>query len=194
MSEDYNSQPQEITYRLLLGVPLTAGDYADLMRSTVIHQSVDLLHDPNWTPPPQSEAQLNAKHHSVRSGQTITADEDDEDKVIKNCRAATTADGLASLEELQQLYAAATETGPIRSAYGEIGGRFASEEGKWYVDRLGEAQGANDPVLDAERLAQAIKARKESGSMEERVRRGDFEPMWTNCGYSWDLFRYTKAN
>lgn len=181
MVADFNSQPNEITYRLLLGVPLTAADSADLARSTVIHQSVDLLHDPDWSPPPQTEAQLSAKHHSVRSGQTISADEDDEDKVIKNCRDATSEDGLATLEQLRELYSVATDVGPVRSAYGEIGGLITSEEGKWYVDRLGEAQGVNDPEVRPEHVAQAIAERKACGSLEERVRRGDFEPMWTNC-------------
>ena len=109
------------------------------------------------------------------------ADEDDEDKVIKNCREPMGEDGLATFDELRQPYFATTQTGRIRSAYGEIGGLMPSEDGKWYVDRLGEAQGAKGAEQDAGDVSRAIAEQKASGTLPERIQRGDFEPMWTNC-------------
>lgn len=57
LAGDFNSQPIEITYRLLMGLPLTSAQEAQLVNSTVVHQSVDLLHNPGWVAPEESEEQ-----------------------------------------------------------------------------------------------------------------------------------------
>lgn len=175
-----------------MGVPLTAADESDLARSTVVHQSVDKLHDPEYTPPPETDAQKKAKHHSIRAGpppsiETVQKDDDDddgdadsedEDKVIKNCREPQPSDGLASLEQLRtSLFGDMVSDGRrIRSAYGEVGHLVRpSEEGKWYCDRDGGVQGA------APEAASSGEGKTHEGTMDERIRRGDFEPMWTNC-------------
>lgn len=98
----------------------------------------------------------------------------DPDKVIKNCRDGAVEDGLVGVEGLRKLFG---EKG-VRSAYGEVGGLVEGEEGKWYVDRPGEVQSGNGWAVKED--PKVVEERKK-GSWEEKVKRGDFEPMWTNC-------------
>ncbi|ORY69278.1 Endonuclease/exonuclease/phosphatase [Leucosporidium creatinivorum] len=157
---DFNSQPREITYSLLLNRPLTPQQESELAHSTVVHQS--------------TEEQKAAVAHSVRSGKV-----QDPDKVIKNCRDGEAGDGLFGVEGLRKLFGGG-EGQSVRSAYGEVGGLIKAEEGKWYVDRPGEVQSGNGWVVKED---PEVAERRKKGSWEERVRRGDFEPMWTNCSY-----------
>lgn len=183
---DFNSQPRELTYSLLSHLPLTSIQLSELSRSSVIHQSVDLLHDPTYVAPAETEEQKTAVAHSVRSGKPLS---EDEDKVIKNCREGVEGDGLAGIEELKRLfgYSEEEEGQPrVRSAYGEIGGSLqgGKGEGNHYCDRLPEVQSGNGWVVKEDQ--EVVRKRKE-GTQEERVRRGDYEPMWTNFTPLWRL-------
>lgn len=145
---------------------------------------MDLLHDPAYVPPPETEEQAAAKAHSVRSGKPLS---EDEDKVIKNCREGQVGDGLATVEELKKLfeYSDPEET-RVRSAYGEIGGKltWGAGKGNQYCDRLPEVQSGNGWVVKED--PEVVRKRQE-GTEEQRVRRGDYEPMWTNFTPLWRL-------
>jgi RNA exonuclease NGL2 len=114
------------------------------------------------------------------------------DRVIKNSRAGREEDGLAGLDELKALFGwGKQEEGErkgVRSAYGELYGKITDEEGKWYVDRNPEVQsGSGWKVVEDPKV---VEARKQ-GTWEERVKRGDWEPMWTNCAF--DLLVLIRA-
>lgn len=116
----------------------------------------------------------------------------DPDKVIKNCRAGVEEDGLGDLDALKKLYGYGGGGERARSAYGEVGGLIEGEEGKWYVDRKGEVQSAVAAAEAEEEQPEAVEDRKK-GSWDEKVRRGDFEPMWTNCEFDAVIRVLTRA-
>ncbi|GAA5895854.1 hypothetical protein JCM5296_006684 [Sporobolomyces johnsonii] len=184
LAGDFNTQPEELTYRLLLGAPLPSHLISDLERSTCVHQSVDKLHDPSYEPPAPPEPE--AKEGDEAAATASSADpSQDPDKVIKNSRPAAEADGLASLEQLKKLYGYQEGAGSgsgIRSAYGEAYGLVKGEEDKWYCARSPEVQTASgSKVLPTEKE----KEERSRGTWEERVRRGDFEPIYTNFTPLW---------
>ncbi|KAM0748963.1 Endonuclease/exonuclease/phosphatase [Meredithblackwellia eburnea MCA 4105] len=178
LAGDLNTQPRESTYRLILGLPLSEEQIADLEHSSVIHESVDKLHDRDWvSPEEESEKAKKAAEASYARGDYSQHP----DRIIKNSRQPTEEDGLATVEELKSLYLTG-EQGRIRSAYGEIHGLITSEEGKWYADRKPEvASGSGWAVVEDEET----KKKRKLGTWEERVRRGDFEPKWTNFTPLW---------
>lgn len=171
---DFNTQPREITYRLLMGLPLTPAQEGDLDRSTVVHQSVDKLHDPSFVPPPESEATKQADADGIRDGNLSQHP----DKVIRNARQGGEGDGMVGLEEIKRLFGGGKE---VRSAYGEGYGRVEGEQEQWYVERLPEVQSGSGWVIEE---SEEVKEKRRGGSWEERVRRGDFEPRFTNCASS----------
>ncbi|GAA5950624.1 hypothetical protein JCM21900_002530 [Sporobolomyces salmonicolor] len=183
LAGDFNTQPEELTYRLLLGAPLPSHLISDLERSTCVHQSVDKLHDPSYEPPMPPEPEAKEGDEATA---TVKADpSQDPDKVIKNSRPAMEVDGLATLEQLKKLYGYQEGAGSglgIRSAYGEAYGLVKGEEDKWYCARSPEVQTANgSKVLPTEKE----KEERSRGTWEERFRRGDFEPIYTNFTPLW---------
>ncbi|BGP21322.1 endonuclease [Rhodotorula toruloides] len=176
LAGDLNTQPREMTYRLLTGAPLTDDLLADFERSRVIHHSVDKLYDPSYEPPAPPE--LEAKE-----GENVASDDLSQhpDRVIKNTREATPEDGLATLEHLQAMFRQAGAS-VVRSAYGEAYGLVETERSKWYCDRKPEVQMGNGRKVQEE---EAEKAKRQRGSWDERVRRGDFEPKYTNFTPLW---------
>ncbi|GAA6059364.1 hypothetical protein JCM10212_003262 [Sporobolomyces blumeae] len=175
LAGDFNTQPCELTYRLLLGAPLPQGQIDEFSHSTCVHHTVDKFYDPSFEPP--SPAQPEAKE-----GETQGDEENDPDKVIKNTRPSRPEDGLADIERIKALYGYKEGGSGLRSAYGETHGLVESEESKWYCRRNPEVQnGAEAKVVPTEE-EQRERAR---GSWEERVLRGDFEPIYTNYTPLW---------
>ncbi len=172
LAGDFNTQPVESTYALMKGVPLSPGQVDDLQRSMVVHQSVDKLHNPDYVAPAEAEAE----------GTVDPNEEQDPDKVLRNCRLPKEEDGIPTLDELKGLYQR-KEEGEVRSAYGEIGGVVEpSLDGNWYCQRNpGVEDGLKGYVPEEEAVA---KGRLE-GTTEERIRRGDYELSYTNYTPCW---------
>ncbi|GAA5925215.1 hypothetical protein JCM3775_006397 [Rhodotorula graminis] len=197
LAGDLNTQPREMTYRLLTGASISPDLVADFERSRVVHQSVDKIYDPDYVPPEPPAPE-------PKEGEDVTSDDLSQhpDRIIKNSRPPTEDDGLATLEQLQHLFrhpdysstttdAAAAAAAPpaapaerrrVRSAYGESYGLVPSESQRWYCARKPEVQMGNgwrvaEPEAD-------VAARLE-GSWAERVERGDFEPLYSNFTPLW---------
>lgn len=118
---DFNFQPTEAAYSLLMGLPLLSSHEDALSDSRVVHVSIDPtipITAPKATEDEEGEGSTSA----------------DPDKVIKNARAAIKSDGLLSSEELSTLYE--TSTRP-KSAY-EEGQRLLFEASNQDVVRCGE--------------------------------------------------------
>lgn len=98
---DFNSTPDDATYSLLTGQPLTDDHKDHLSHSRVTHVSVD---------PTVPISPLNSPEEEDGS------EESDPDKVITNARNATEADGLLNDTELLSLFA---QGHTLRSAYDE---------------------------------------------------------------------------
>lgn len=153
--------------RLIMGLPLTEDQIGDISRSTVVHESVDKLHDKAYVTPPEDEAaKKKADANGIRAGNLSQHP----DRVIKSARPAKEADGLVDLDAIRALYG---EAAGVRSAYGEAYGRIPSEEGKWYVDRAPEVASGSGWAIKED---PEVVAKRKIGTFEERVRRGDFEP------------------
>lgn len=182
---DLNTQPRELTYRLLTGAPIPPDLVDDFERSRCVHFSVDKLHDPSFEPPAPPEPE-------AKEGEDVASDDLSQhpDRVIKNTRPATDEDGLATLEQLQALFhhpsspspSSLSSTRRIRSAYGESYGLVPSERTKWYSSRPPEVQMGNGWRVPEPAEAQAA---REEGTWDERVRRGDFEPRYSNFTPLW---------
>ncbi|SCV68498.1 BQ2448_619 [Microbotryum intermedium] len=167
LAGDLNTQPKEITYALLKRVPLTAEQTHDFEASCVIHQSVDKMYDPLYEP-----VQVVQEAGEGEEAQ-------DPDKVIKNSRVANEADGLLSLDEFKHLYATLPH---VRSAYGELHGLFPEEQAQWYVERPPGVESSQGWKIIEDR---SVVEKRRQGSWDERVTRGDFEPMYTNYTPLW---------
>ncbi|GAA5997232.1 uncharacterized protein JCM10292_000115 [Rhodotorula paludigena] len=185
LAGDLNTQPRELTYRLLTGAPIPPDLVDDFERSRCVHFSVDKLHDPSFEPPAPPEPE-------AKEGEDVASDDLSQhpDRVIKNTRPATDEDGLATLEQLQLLFRHPSSPSPsspfstrrIRSAYGESYGLVPSERTKWYSSRPPEVQMGNGWRVPEPAEAQAA---REEGTWDERVRRGDFEPRYSNFTPLW---------
>ncbi|KAK4702668.1 RNA exonuclease NGL2, partial [Phenoliferia sp. Uapishka_3] len=168
LAGDLNTQPCESTYRLIMGLPLTDAQEEELDRSTVVHESVDKLHDKAHVSTPKVEwKEGDPPKESLHTS-----------KVIRNSRPGEEADGLVGLAALRELFA---QSQGIRSAYGEAFGKIPSEERSWYSDRSPEVGIPSGPT---EEDPEIVRKRKD-GTWEERVRRGDFEPKWSNFTPMW---------
>ncbi|GAA5837274.1 hypothetical protein JCM9279_005638 [Rhodotorula babjevae] len=184
LAGDLNTQPREMTYRLLTDAPISPDLVGDFERSRVVHQSVDKIYDPDYVPPEPPAPE-------PKEGEDVTSDDLSQhpDRIIKNSRLPTEDDGLATLEQLQHLFRrpASPSSSPararrVRSAYGESYGLIPSESQRWYCARKPEVQMGNgwrvaEPEAD-------VAARLE-GSWKERVERGDFEPLYSNFTPLW---------
>ena len=187
---DLNTQPRELTYRLLNDAAISQDLIDDFDRSRVVHQSVDKLYDPAYEPPSPPEPEAK-EGDEVNSGDLSQHP----DRTIKNTREATPDDGLGTFEQLRDMIrgalsspsgaSSAREGGGgtrVRSAYGEAYGLIDSEKERWYCSRKPEVQMGNGwraPEPEAEKEA------RRQGEMEERIRRGDFEPVYTNFTPLW---------
>jgi RNA exonuclease NGL2 len=98
---DFNCTPNDATYSLLTGQPLSDDHKGHLSRSRVTHVSVD---------PTVPISPVNSAEEEDGS------EESDPDKVITNARSATEADGLLNDTELVSLFA---QGHILRSAYDE---------------------------------------------------------------------------
>lgn len=72
--------------------------------------------------------------------------------------------------------------GRVRSAYGEAYGLVESEKDRRYCCRKPEVQMGNGWRIEE---SEAEKQARTEGSWDERVRRGDFEPRYTNFTPLW---------
>ncbi|KAN0059957.1 RNA exonuclease ngl2 [Thecaphora frezii] len=162
LAGDFNDQPHSATYHLLTGKRLTPHCLQELRDSTVVHKSVGEKAERARAEPAAADA-ADAAGGEAAGDNDEAADEDGEgeegekgeegeeeeegeggadDRMLKNCRAATAEDGLLSIEELLQLHdlsrplpgstpAAAAESGlgdleasrlGLMSAYGSMYG------------------------------------------------------------------------
>jgi RNA exonuclease NGL2 len=180
---DFNSQPTEALYSLLVGDPLTPDQVLELELSRVIHSSIDssvkvsmgvsnstdgddddeedyheegATQDASPVTPTQSEDQQAQTGHEGQSETT-----GDPDRVLTNHRPAIPSDGLLSTPELVKLF----RNYKLRSAYGDSYGKI---------------------LLPGEGGENTFGSREESGAVEV-VRKGRDEPKWTCFTKYWKL-------
>ncbi|GAA6038585.1 hypothetical protein JCM8097_009432 [Rhodosporidiobolus ruineniae] len=179
LAGDFNFQPFELTYRLAVSpsASIPPSLLADFERSRVVHHSVSKLYDPSFEPPTPPAEEAKEGEGDGSDDPTLPRD-----KPIKNSRPGTKEeDGIVGLDELRALFALAGPEG-ARSAYGEAYGKCDGQERRWYCDRKPGVQAGNGwkvPEPEEE------KAKRMEGSWEERIRRGDFEPIYSNFTPLW---------
>lgn len=170
---DFNIQPSEGTYRFMTGIPLAEAQKDTFNLSSVIHKSLD-EHNMRL-----KEAELSGKQEidddniaededdekedqgTSSTGETYAQPEGDEDRVLKNTRPARDADGLLSLEEVQEVYKQYSNN--MWSIYGRHYGSISEESGNWFGEREGSK---TEPVEDELRI--------------QRIQEGYYEPAWTS--------------
>lgn len=111
----------------------------------------------------------------------------DPDKVTRNARPAVEGDGLLDLPGFKRLFnwhdgelaESQREFPELISAYGSISHLLPAFEGNRYGERAPEIFSTTAEMGAEEEPA--VKAQRSAGSTHARVRRGDFEPQWTNC-------------
>lgn len=133
---DFNFQPDDAAYSLLVGDPLLPRQAANLAFSRVVHRSVD------------PSVPVTAPKADAEDEEGAEAAESDPDKIITNARAAAPEDGLLSDEELRTLFERAVR--PV-SAYDEALRNVepAIREGLTFGSRTevpAERRGAFEPV------------------------------------------------
>lgn len=101
---DFNFQPNDAAYALIVGDPLSTEQSATLAFSRVVHRSID------------PDVPVTAPKAAEEENEGTGAAESDPDKIITNARPASSEDGLLSDEELQVLFQRSTR--PV-SAYDE---------------------------------------------------------------------------
>ncbi|KAI0756607.1 Endonuclease/exonuclease/phosphatase [Daedaleopsis nitida] len=99
---DFNFQPDDPAYSLLVGDPLLPAQKASLAASRVVHATID----------PSIAVDGAAKAEEEEEG--AEAGENDPDRIIVNARAAQPSDGLLTDDELEQLF---RQSGAPTSAY-----------------------------------------------------------------------------
>ncbi|GAA5995172.1 hypothetical protein JCM5350_001858 [Sporobolomyces pararoseus] len=179
LAGDFNTQPCELTYRLLLGSRIDDSSQIDeFNHSACVHHSVDKFYDPSYEPATPAEPEAKEGDETEPN-----SEEEDPDKVIKNTRPARAEDGLADIEKIKKLFGYKEGGSGIRSAYGENYGLIEGEEENWYCSRGPEVQNGNDPKPKLKK--EEVESRSKGVSWEERVQRGDFEPIYTNFTPLW---------
>ncbi|MCO5588307.1 hypothetical protein L7F22_042262 [Adiantum nelumboides] len=121
LSGDFNDQPHSATYRLVTGKPITQHCLDEVLKSTVVHQSVDELKEKVES---DDLAKVNgqeiiangnaAQQDASGPGNEEEEDEEEEDpneeeegeddQILKNCRIAKCEDALLTIEEFVQLH------------------------------------------------------------------------------------------
>ncbi|KAF9515632.1 hypothetical protein BS47DRAFT_1371989 [Hydnum rufescens UP504] len=180
---DFNSQPTEALYSLLVGDPLTPVQILELELSRVIHSSIDpsvkasmgvsnstdgydeneedyneegAAQDASPTTPTRSEGQQAQTGHKGQSETTK-----DPDRVLTNHRPAVPSDGLLSTPELVKLF----RNYKLRSAYGDSYAKiFVPSEG-------------GENTFGSREASEAVQV----------VRKGRDEPKWTCFTEYWKL-------
>lgn len=209
LAGDFNTQPMEIAYSLILSDTLDPVQSDLLRRSTVVHHSVDKKYDPDYVSPDYVPPELRVTPDEVEGDEA--GEVDDEDKTVRNSREGRAEDGLIGLEEFKTLfnyldpdasYASNVPAGSFyssrslieikleflnkritRSAYGSIGHHFADNfAGNYYFNRSPGVHTTKGCIVPED--VKTIERRK-AGGIEERIRRGDFEPQWTNFTPLW---------
>ncbi|OCH95803.1 Endonuclease/exonuclease/phosphatase [Obba rivulosa] len=107
---DFNFQPDDPAYSLLVGESLTSAEEELLARSRVVHVTIDPDVPITSTTPAEEEEGAEGA-------------ETDPDRVITNARLATPEDGLLTTPELTDLF---SKLGTLKSAYDE-GQRMRTE-------------------------------------------------------------------
>jgi RNA exonuclease NGL2 len=210
LAGDFNTQPMEIAYSLILSDKLDPIQ-ADLLRqSTVVHHSVDKKYDPDYVSPdyvPPELRNTSNKTPEDTDAEEATAEGGSTGKMVRNSREGLEEDGLIGLEGLKTLFDYRDLSVPspttvmvdpenmktiddevlakksTRSAYGSIGHHFATEfAGNYYFDRSPEVHATNGWIIPED---PKVIAKRKEGTLEERIRRGDFEPKWTNFTPLW---------
>ena len=106
---DFNFNPSDATYSLLVGDSLTRAQEEDIKFSHVVHVSLD----PSVPTDPQ---RASTDEEEEEGGEAQQDEENDPDRVIKNARKAVPEDGLLEPRELTELFASVPF---LRSAYDE---------------------------------------------------------------------------
>ncbi|GAA5827265.1 hypothetical protein JCM11251_001199 [Rhodosporidiobolus azoricus] len=182
LAGDFNTQPYELTYRLALSPSATVPDalLSDFERSRVVHHSVEKLYNPSFEPP--TPAAVEPKEGDNEDFDDPTAVRD---KPIKNSRPGSVEeDGIVDLEALRKLFSPDGSGEGVRSAYGEAYGLCEAEQKRWYAERPpGVQAGSGWKKLEPD--AEERQVQRREGSWDQRVQRGDFEPIYTNFTPLW---------
>ena len=146
----------------------------------MVHSSVDKLaaeHVAFPFPKPKTSGE-DAGEES--EGGPYIEEEGDRDRVLKGCRHATAEDGLFTDDELRALF---TDAPLLRSAYGRNYGRLDAEHAQFFRDRPDDQRpggwaefGMLEDVAD-----------------EDKLRRGDCEPLYTSVTPIWRCVRRSLA-
>lgn len=156
----------------MTGCELSKDQEEELRLSTVVHRSVDDKELKDAALARASDS--HDKSQAVNAENTDNEDESpananryaqpdgDEDRVLKNTRPATVKDGLLNVEELSDLYR--PWKGRLYSLYGRNAFRLSNEVGNFHGQRDKEV--VHCPDL--------------TNPDEELLRRGYFEPAYTN--------------
>lgn len=165
--KDFNSQPTEALYSLLVGDTLTPAQIHEIEYSQVVHVSID--------PSIKSTAPVKNDDDDEGEGQGTASNdkekqEEDPDKVFTNSRKAIPTDGLLSISELLELYGAHRRH--WRSAYGEAHSTVLMAAGGETRENTFGARAKDDPALAV---------------VDGPTRKGQDEPMWTSFTHFWRL-------
>ncbi|KAF8332341.1 Endonuclease/exonuclease/phosphatase [Cantharellus anzutake] len=175
---DFNCQPTEALYNLLVRNPLTARHAKDISASHVIHMSIDPSIQPSSASTEKggeeegeegAAAISDAQDRGGENAEGKEKEEPDPDRVFTNTRNALPEDGLMSAEELEKIF---WSFPPLRSAY---------DEGHDKIFGLGVTSGS----LDLERTFAARLDEKDK--LQYLGRKGMNEPMYTNFTHYWRL-------
>ncbi|KEI36551.1 uncharacterized protein L969DRAFT_90915 [Mixia osmundae IAM 14324] len=172
---DYNSQPYDVLYSLMTGSPLSETHRAILHDSSVVHKSVDGASARRVTAETDNDeddlqeegaagADSSKRENGLEDGPSYVDADGDEDRVLKGCREARSADALLTQAQLEDLY----RDQRWQSAYGHAYHLVASEDGNRFGDRDERWQPQSKPSEE-----------------DDAVKLGCHEPMWTNFTPLW---------
>lgn len=142
----------------------------------MVHSSVDKL-AAEHVAFPFPKPKTSDEGDGGEEGGPYIEEEGDRDRVLKGCRHAKPDDGLLTDDELRSLF---TDAPPLRSAYGRNYGRLSAEHAQLFRDRPDEQRPggwAEFGMLDAD------------ASDEDKLRRGDCEPLYTSVTPIWRCVR-----
>lgn len=160
---------------MLTGAALSSEQEDNLRFSTVVHRSLD-EYKARVAAAAQNGQTADQDDHDLKedddndtssppdsnpTGEVYAQPEGDEDRVLKNTRAARPEDGLLSIDELKAMYDRYGRG--AYSVYGMNYGRLEQETGNWYGEREGK------PTSPPSREG-----------LEQRIQEGYYEPAWTN--------------
>jgi len=172
---DFNSQPTEPLYSLLIGNPLTPKHTKDVLASHVIHISVDPSIQPS-----SACTEKDDEEGEAGGGKAVTeTNEDDKeqpdpDRVFTNTRSARPEDGLISAEGLEKIFSSLP---PLRSAYDEahntiFGANDVSEPSRQETQRVERTFSSRLDNMDTSQSSDW---------------KGMNEPMYTSFTHYWRL-------